>query len=258
MRILIATPIYDEQVMVSYHTSIVRLLLAFGRRRPDVAFDHRLQGTAVISHARNAAATLLLADKRYSHLLFIDGDMGFQPSLIERMLAFDQPVVGCIAPKRRLNYPALATALREVEDPTEARFLAQEYINHPGDFVVGPDGEHFIREGFVRVLRTGTGVMLLKRHVVEQLSEAFPELWADGLQGDYESLGVLGGRVFQPFAENWQAAGGLYVSEDFAFCSRWVQGCGGEIWACADETITHVGRERYIGNYLAGHRHETR
>jgi len=44
MRILLATPVYDEQLMVSYHASVIRLLRTLPKAWPGLAFDHdRLQ-----------------------------------------------------------------------------------------------------------------------------------------------------------------------------------------------------------------------
>jgi hypothetical protein len=48
---------------------------------------------------------------------------------------------------------------------------------------------------------------------------------------------------------------GHYCGEDTAFCRRWVQGCGGEIWAVVTETITHVGQEIFAGHYLTKLQH---
>jgi hypothetical protein len=31
------------------------------------------------------------------------------------------------------------------------------------------------------------------------------------------------------------------LSEDVSFCSRWREGCGGEIWANINHKISHVG-----------------
>ena len=44
--------------------------------------------------------------------------------------------------------------------------------------------------------------------------------------------------------------GSLYVGEDMAFCLRWVEGCGGEIWSVVTETILHVGTDRFVGRFL--------
>ena len=43
---------------------------------------------------------------------------------------------------------------------------------------------------------------------------------------------------------------GIFVGEDIAFCKRWVEGCGGEIWSVVTETILHVGTDRFVGRFL--------
>jgi len=40
---------------------------------------------------------------------------------------------------------------------------------------------------------------------------------------------------------------GVYLSEDFAFCKRWLD-MGGEIWADLASRLTHVGPNAYEGN----------
>lgn len=101
-----------------------------------------------------------------------------------------------------------------------------------------------VRGDFMRVHRTGCGVMLIKREVLETLAQAHPELWAQ-----YPSPGLDGfERVFQPFAQTFQNANGVFLGEDFAFCRRWTD-TGGQIWSCYTETIAHVGRETFMGNF---------
>src|SRR5215475_6313004 len=36
------------------------------------------------------------------YLLFVDADMGFQPDLVTDMVLFDEPLIGCIYPQRKL------------------------------------------------------------------------------------------------------------------------------------------------------------
>ena len=75
---------------------------------------------------------------------------------------------------------------------------------------------------------------------VESISRVLPSLLRDlGLEG-----GLL--QCFQPV----QDANGLYVGEDIAFCQRWVEGCGGTLWASIDEPIIHIGQENFVGQYL--------
>jgi hypothetical protein len=73
-------------------------------------------------------------------------------------------------------------------------------------------------------------------------------LWCEAIEGSYGRFGLTGGvlQCFQPM----QDENGVYDGEDTAFCRRWVHGCGGEIWAVVTETITHVGQEKFVGNFL--------
>jgi hypothetical protein len=41
----------------------------------------------------------------YTHLLFIDADMGLRRRLIEKMIDLGEPVVGCLLPSRKRNLP---------------------------------------------------------------------------------------------------------------------------------------------------------
>jgi hypothetical protein len=245
VRILIGTPIYEHQVLAPYHLSVLDLVADFARRRPEVVFVHRLLDSATVQRARNALASMVL-EGDYTHLLFVDADMGFRPSLIEKMIAFDQPLVGAVYPERRQHFPRVLEVARQIPDPESARFAAQGYVGESQDIVREPGGGIRVRNGFVRLRRGGTGIMLIRRSVLQQMRETWPELAAKP-DGSYRDMGVRS-EVFQPF-ESFPADDGIYVSEDYAFTTRWVEGCGGEIWACINETITHTGRQSFVGNF---------
>ena len=77
-----------------YYTSVVKTLLFFKDEYPGIEIDLRLLSLSILPLARNLFASLVLEDKSYTHLLFVDSDMGFSPSLIAKMIAFQKPVVG--------------------------------------------------------------------------------------------------------------------------------------------------------------------
>lgn len=222
MPILLGTPVYEDQVLVPYHTSIISLLQYFAGRQ---AFQISIVSSTIVSRARNAMATRVLNDKALSHLLFIDSDMGFSPQLIEKMLAFSEPVVGAICPKRQ-----------PIKGPAN-------FVN-AGD-IIRDDGQPRKRGSFVQMTQVGTGITLIRRDALERMRESFPDLWSDDPRGEYGYFGIKGG-VFQPF-EAMKSEEGIFTSEDIAFARRWAT--LGEIWACYDETIVHAGRERFRGRY---------
>jgi hypothetical protein len=255
MKLLIVTPTYEWEVLVPYLTSVIGLLDACRER--GIEADLRPINTPLISRARNAAASLLLQDETYTHLLFIDSDMGFGPDLVPRMLAFGQPFVGLIYPYKAFDYPAVARTARSSSDAGAVRLASQVFVGEQGggpsgDVHLDEQGRPDFRDGFFRMRRVGCGVLLLKREVITRLLEAYPQLWTDAGSPDYRNYGVTGG-VFQPF-ESMADELGRYQGEDYAFCRRWSD-LGGDIWACGDETITHMGRHGFTGNYLVKLRH---
>jgi len=241
--LLIATPAYGGHVTTHYADSIIRLLEAL-RRQPDIAIRHYFIDSASIAWARNAFATLTLQRPAITHVLFIDADIGFAPTAVLRMLAFDKSFVGCICPSRALDRSRLHQVSRQIDDPALAGRVALDYVT-ADRLERSPDGRVVANDGFARIQRIGTGLTLLKREVLERLAEAHPELWGEADRG-YAAMGVTG-RVFQPF-HAYQTETGAFMSEDMSFARRWTD-LGGEIWACLDEQITHVGTTPFTGAY---------
>jgi hypothetical protein len=250
MKILIGTPAYGESVTTTYCEAMFWLFDHFRKTHPQIDLDHKFVSLALLPHMRNYFASRVLNDQSYTHLLFVDSDMGFAPSLVEHMIALDKPVVGCIYPKRALDLKRLSEILKQVDNPQLARMIAQDYVG--AGTALGLNGDQSIDqlviEGpAVRVLHAGTGVMLIQRRVFEDIRNAYPDLWVDQ-PGAYVGLGHKGG-VLQCF-ESLVNQDGFYVGEDVSFCHRWREGCGGEIWSVVTETIVHKGPDLFVGRYL--------
>jgi len=245
VKILVATPAYDQTVTVAYVQAILKTtkeLLGIVELVP------MFITTAVIEEARNIFASRVLEDTSFTHLLFVDADMGFGPNLVRRMLDFDKDVVGCLYPRRTIDLDRFHTISRQVADPTSARMIAQNYASGAlvrSDLGDGRTG-YVVTRGFVQARQVGMGITLIKRSALERMRQAYPQLAAPAGQR-YKSLGV-GAEVFQAFASMPDETG-IYISEDLAFCERW-QRIGGEIWVCADELITHVGRMDFKGRFV--------
>jgi hypothetical protein len=195
-----------------------------------------------VAHARNLFATRILLDQSFSHLLFVDADMGFRPELIEKMIDWNKPVVGAFYPYRDLQDEAFHNQSRRINDPSRARSAAQKFVGEEVVFDEGT-GPHRIQRGFMKVTAAGTGIMLIQRNVVETMRDRYPELWLPDWKGEHHT-GLF--QCFTPVRDK----SGCYVGEDISFCRRWVEGCGGEIWSCASEPIVHVGRKFYQGRFV--------
>ncbi len=148
-----------------------------------------------------------------SHILFVDDDMGFAPELIHDMLAFDEPVVGAVYPKRCAPRQWSGSGIE-----------AAEY-----------------RPGFIEVEGIGGGCLLIKRDAITQMVEGYPELVRPYMTLD--DMKNAGGTRTLSFFDQMITEEGK-VSEDFSFCRRWRALKGGNekvVWASVAYELQHVG-----------------
>lgn len=143
MKILLGTPAHGGVVCLSYHESILNTLAFFKSEFPNIHFENRSIVCSVLPLARNILASMVLNDPTYTHLLFVDSDMGFSPSLIARMLAFQKPIVGVVCPVKKFNYDWFHASAATHANPIIARLLANDYIGGQGALITtpGPNGD---------------------------------------------------------------------------------------------------------------------
>ncbi len=246
---MIATPAAGGMVTAAFTGSIVRIVQAFHEQRPEVQFILRMTVGSDLHVMRNFLAAKFFTDPILTHLLFIDADTAVTPNLVAKYLDFDKPFVGSLYPFRSLDVERLRTTLRLAEQDIEAVSLALNYVA-ADELISLPDAQHpafQVTKGFVKANRIGTGALMITKQVLQAIQHACPDLYLPDGAPAYKDLGHHG-PVLQCFAP-LQSNDGSFFSEDMSFCERWTQ-TGGEIWACVDETITHVGPHAYVGRYL--------
>jgi len=252
-RILVGTPCYDEKLTASYVSSVLQLKEACERATPRVDLDFFLFSHALVAYSRNVFASRMLEHEHYTHLLMIDADMGFPADLVPRMLAFDKDVCASVYPKRALDLDRLINTARAMpEDTPEMRqraiAAAYEFVceGDLGFVSEGTERRLNIDRGFVRGTGAGAGIMLIKRRVLEQMLQRYPELVAPSVPGGATTLTKI---FFQPFNE-YRLEDGHVLSEDLSFCRRWTQDMGGEMWLNVDVGYVHHGTFRHRAGFF--------
>lgn len=255
-NIFVATPTTDGTVTTEYLQAVSGLI--FESQKPGSAFNVSCIRTTMFSEvakARNMLAAKFMEDPRFTHLLFVDADMGFDPPLVPRMLGTGKPFVGALSPYKYVDPATQHRMSRLFDDPQLVErlsldFVAAEQIVNEGE----DDALPLVRvhDGFVRIHRIGAGILFLARSVFEAARVNYPSLWSPPNSKSYAGVDVEGG-VHQCFT-GIQLPDGDVLSEDFSFCRRWTDH-GGEIWACVDEEIAHVGRRVCKAAYVDRLRH---
>src|SRR4051812_18327215 len=104
-RPLIATPCFGGKLCMNYVLSLVtfqRECIAAG-----MPFDVYLRpGDSLVTRVRHDCVAHFLAEGGYTHLFWIDADIGFMPEAAFRLLLADRDVAAGVYPLKREDWPA--------------------------------------------------------------------------------------------------------------------------------------------------------
>jgi hypothetical protein len=244
-NIAVFVPSYDHRVHTSTAESLYKLMdLARSQRLGcSVRF---LPGDAVIQRVRNAAAAMFLSNKSLTHLLFVDSDIQFSPTTVLRMLKFNEPVTCAAYPKKGYrNHKPFGFVPRDMTHMK--RMLSEFAVNLDSSAVDGSGELPRIVEGFISVRGAGARLFLIRRDALERIIQRFPDLHYRP-DGGYDWPDVI--RNWYGFFDPLIDENRKFVAEDLAFCHRWREGCGGEIWCDIESTLSHHGIAEFRGSML--------
>lgn len=245
--VLIGIPSYDRKLYIDTATSITNTVVELLNLKARSAI-FTLSGCALISHARNAIVAEFLSRKEKTHLLFVDSDMEWMPHTIVRMLKANVPFAA--APYVQKGYRNAPTANYRVKDldSLHAAVIDWNVQFEDAGILKGDSQLSGVLNGFAKAKRVGAGLMLLRRDMLETMISKYADTqyrfhW-DGKADDHFSPST---RYFGLFDLLKEEDGGM-IGEDYAFCDRWIKGCGGEIWCDVDARVGHHGHHRYSGS----------
>lgn len=201
MIIYLGIPMYGgaHGLTVSSLLSCQKYLLSKGH---EVITDIVANGS-ILTKVRNGIVKRFI-DSKADVLLFIDSDMVFEPLTIEKLInaPFDVSVA---------NYRAKHNTVK---------------------WMVVENGEE--DNGWMDALRAGTGLMAIKRGIIEKLIAINTFYFDNG-----EEI---------PCLFDFECINNQYYGEDYTFCKK-VIASGGHIKMLVDAFTGHVGTTVYGGNY---------
>ena len=175
----------------------------------DFQIDTLINESNVIRARNSCAAKFLSGDA--THLMFVDADIQFNPTDIVKLVGHDKDIVGGIYPQKTLPPKMVVNTLDNAK--TE------------GDLV--------------EVGTLGTGFMLVKRGVFEQMIQAGATPYGDDI-----GLSDVENNNQYDFFNCTIDSNGRYLTEDWSFCRKWRE-LGGAIWADTSVALAHVGYYRF-------------
>lgn len=235
--IFLATPCYGCKLSAAFVASLLQLQ-GECMRRGIVLACQLLGNESLVQRARNIL-TEQFVQSNAKVLLFLDADLAFSSELVlDRLLPFakDHPdaIVTGIYPKKAYDWTRV--------DPQNAREPVQMQVC---DYNINLlPGENVVENGFVKVLDSATGAMMLPREVVMKLRAAHPELHCvnDINPGRHPVKDYVA--IFDCMIDPESKR---YLSEDYSLCRRW-QDLGGDIYADIASPMCHLGTHTFEGD----------
>jgi hypothetical protein len=250
-KVFVATPMYGGMAHGLYIKSSLDLQTTMAKYGVETKFSF-LFNESLITRARNYLVDEFLRSD-FTHLLFIDSDIHYNPQDVIACLALDKDVIGGPYPKKSINWHNVAQAARNHPnlEPKELETLVGEYV-----FNVVKGTSSFQVTDPLEVLEIGTGFMMVKRGVFDKMKDAYPMIH---YKPDHVGQANFdGSRYIHAFfdtvidTKDSITGGGSdrYLSEDYMFCQMWRK-IGGQIWLCPWMKTQHIGTYAFTGNMPA-------
>lgn len=214
-KLMVGIPAYDGRVNLRTAFALAKLAAHVNPLGVTLMLT-QVSGCSLITKARNSIVHDFLKSDA-TDLLFIDSDVVASEDAILRILALskDKDVTAGIYPRRG----------------ADRKFFLDMYFDENGQF-------EFDGNGLVRVLRIGTGFMLIRRHVLEHMVSRHPEWrYHNNVTDEHECA------VFDFAVKN-----GEYFGEDYLFCDR-IGAEGFTVFLDPTISLPHVGTEEFTRDF---------
>ena len=216
--IFIAMPCYDS-VKINTMLSIFQMIQKLGQAKIEVGIN--TMKSPLIHQARNHLTSTFLTTE-YTHLLFIDSDVEFGPEAVLRMLVADKDIITTPYRAKNLNLNE-HTYTVDFPDPKVIPML-------PG--------------GLVEIEAGPTGLMLIKRAVLEKIIKNRPDL---KIKNKVKSdVGKSHDFYYNLF--NFAFEDGYTMGEDVSFC-KLARKEGFKLYANTESMTGHRGEYAWTGKF---------
>ncbi len=201
-----------------------------------------------LDRTRNALVGAFLASES-THLLLVDGDIGFSADDVIEMIDLmqsdaERAVIAVPCPKRQINWPLVAAASAAGLGHDEPARLER----YGGQFALAlADPEAGLAlDQLVELAWIGSSLMLIRRDVLETLCAQHPALAYLPEAADVVAE-VVPERLFALFQSTIDPVSSTMMPGDMLFCAR-VRAAGFRIWLAAWMRATTTGSARFIGS----------
>lgn len=250
-KLFVATPMYGGACAGMFCKSMNELSVLCAQYGIEIRSFY-LFNESLITRARNYCVDEFMRSG-FSHMMFIDSDIGFDPNDVIALLALqddesDYDVICGPYAKKCISWEKIKYAVdKGVAD--ENPNVLEQFV---GDYVFNPVFENGATQGQIKlnepteVLEAGTGFMMIRRSTFEKYDTAYPH--QSYLPDHVRSANFDGSREIMAYFDCIiDPKSKRYLSEDYMFCQN-VRNMGGKVFLCPWMNLHHVGSYIFGGS----------
>ena len=236
MKIMLATPMYGGTAHGGYVCAVATLFALCAINKIEIVIEY-LTHESLIPRARNVLVKAFMNNPEYTHLLFIDADIRFDPYDILKLLELDKDIIGLPYAKKLIDWESIQRQSQNAQGNLGKDLLAKCGLSYILRCLPGQDTSSPIYEA----QEIGTGIMMIKREVITKMIASYTELYAySDDMSKYREDDIEGRKYYLLFETMLDPENKRYLSEDYAFCKRW-RDIGGKIHIYLPVSTTHFG-----------------
>lgn len=237
-KLFIATPMYGGMCTGHYTQSILQLQGLCQQNRIDMAVSFMFN-ESLITRARNSLTHGFLRSG-FSHLMFIDADIKFNPADVVSLLLADKDVICGIYPKKEINWNMVKDAVKNDIPVEHLKYYSGSHVVNLADRAGYAE---FDANAPAEIWNGGTGFMMIKREVFDKLAPTTPSY----INNAHDLSGNMGAEEIKEFfATSIEPETQHLLSEDYHFCRSWRE-AGGKVHAAPWVQLGHVGTYLFDG-----------
>ena len=246
-KLMVGTPMYAGACQGLYTKSIADLSALCVKNGIELRL-YFLFNESLITRARNYVSDEFMRSD-CTHLMFIDSDIGFNPTDVLAMLAMqsedsEYDILCGPYPKKCISWEKIVTAVNKGfgdEDPNQLEKFVGDYVFNPANGTTS-----FGIHDPVEILESGTGFMMIKKSVFTKFADAYPQqlYTPDHVRTEhFDGSRQIVAYFDTPICKETNR----YLSEDYMFCA-WSRKAGMKIWLCPWIKLTHTGMMIFGGS----------
>lgn len=230
VRLLIGTPIYGFFCYGPYLHSLLSLINLCYSLGIQIGVSS-ICAESLLQRSRNYVVDEFLRSD-FTHLMFVDTDLHFQPEHVIALLMLDKDVIGAPYPEKKgINWNTVVHMIKS------GHCQENDLQRFAGDLVFDKhiDPSNVMME--VDVLKPG--FMMVKRQVFDRLQMVYPENY---YRPDHIGITNFDGirKIQMFFSVEIDPKTRKLMTEYEYFCQTW-RNIGGQIYMCPWMVLTHIG-----------------